>query len=235
MKNAFLLSLILLGACQSNQDTTSPVIQTITESVYASGVIKSENQYQAFATVNGIVDEAHAEEGAAVEIGSPIVSIMNDAQQLMTDNAKLSAEFNALGFNQGKLDEARSLVALTKSQMKNDATMLERQKNLWSQNIGSKVELEQRELAFENSKNNYASAKEKLEELERQLNYLSKQAQNNLLIRTKNIGDYLVKSKVKGKVYQMKLAKGEIVTPQIPIAIIGDDEKYLLEMQIDEL
>jgi len=43
-----------------------------------------------------------------------------------------------------------------------------------------------------------------------------------------------VKSKVKGKVYQMNLAKGEIVTPQIPIAIVGDDEKYLLEMQIDE-
>jgi multidrug efflux pump subunit AcrA (membrane-fusion protein) len=32
----------------------------------------------------------------------------------------------------------------------------------------------------------------------------------------------------------MNLTRGEIVTPQIPIAIIGDDEKYLLEMQIDE-
>jgi multidrug efflux pump subunit AcrA (membrane-fusion protein) len=32
----------------------------------------------------------------------------------------------------------------------------------------------------------------------------------------------------------MNLAKGEMVTPQIPIAIIGNDEKYLLEMQVDE-
>ena len=234
LKNAFLFLLILLSACQSKQDTISPVRQTITESVYASGVIVSKNQYQVYATVSGIVDEVFTDEGALVEIGSPILSIVNDAQRLMLDNAKLSAEFNALNLNRGKLDEARSLVALTKSQMENDASMFKRQKNLWSQNIGTKVELEQRELAYENSKNKYTSAKEKLNELERQLAYLSKQAQNNLLISNKNTGDYMVKSKVSGKVYQMNLAKGEIVTPQIPIATIGEDKKYLLEMQIDE-
>ncbi|MEO5601544.1 MAG: efflux RND transporter periplasmic adaptor subunit [Cyclobacteriaceae bacterium] len=234
LKNTFLLSLILSSACQSKKNIVSPVVQTITQSVYASGVIVSNNQYQVFATVSGIVDEVFADEGAAVEIGSPVLFIVNDAQQLLSDNAKLSAEFNALKFNRGKLDEASLLVDLTKSQLENDASMLERQKKLWSQNIGSKVELEQRELAFENSKKNYKSAKEKLEELERQLDYVSKQSQNNLLISNKNTGDYLVKSKVKGKVYQMNLAKGEMVTPQIPIGIIGDDEKYLLEMQIDE-
>ncbi len=234
VKNAVLLSLVLFSACQSKQDTIKPVIQSITESVYASGVIVSENQYQVFATVSGIVEEVFVDEGAAVEIGSPILLIANDAQQLVTDNAKLSAEFNALAINRGKLEEAKSLVDLTKSQMENATAMLARQKKLWSQNIGSKVELEQRELAFENSKNNHASAKEKLDELERQLAYLSKQAQNNLLISRKNSGDYLVKSKIRGKVYQMNLTEGEMVTPQIPIAIIGNDEKYLLEMQIDE-
>ena len=112
--------------------------------------------------------------------------------------------------------------------------MLERQKRLWSQNIGSKVTLEQKELVYESSKSNFESAVETLAELERQLKYLARQAENNLLISQKNTGDFLVKSKIKGKVYQMNLAKGEIVTPQTPIAIIGDDEQYLLEMQIDE-
>ncbi len=234
LPGAYLLLLILLSACKSKQDTISPVRQTITESVYASGVITSKNQYQVFATVSGIVSQVFADEGTAVEIGTPILSIANVAQRLMSDNANLSAEFNAVNFNRGKLDEASSFVDLTKSQMENDAVMLKRQSNLWSQNIGSKVQLEQRELAFKNAKNNYASAQEKLKELRKQLSYLSKQAQNNLLISDKNTGDYLVKSKVKGKVYKMNLVKGEIVTPQIPIAIIGDDEKYIIEMQIDE-
>ncbi|MEP7269466.1 MAG: efflux RND transporter periplasmic adaptor subunit [Saprospiraceae bacterium] len=234
LKNVFVLSLFLFSACQSNQEFISPVRQTITESVYASGVIVSKNQYQVFATVSGIVNQVFADEGASVEIGTPILTISNEAQQLTADNAKLSAEFNALDFNRGKIEEARLFVDLMKSQLDNDASMFERQSNLWKQNIGSKVELEQRELALKHSKNNYGSAKEKLKELEKQLEYLAKQAKNNLSISNKNSGDYLVKSKVKGKVYQMNFTKGEIVTPQTPIAIIGDDEKYLLEMQIDE-
>jgi HlyD family secretion protein len=234
MKNAFLFLLILLVGCQSNPKTIKPVIQNITESVYASGVMKSKNQYQVFASVSGIVDAVFVDDGASVEIGSPILSIVDDAQKMMTNNAKLSADFNALSVNRGKLDEARTLVNLTKKQMENNAALLERQKRLWAQNLGTKITLEQRELEYESSKSNYESAQEKLQELKRQLNYLSKQAQNNLLISYKNSGDYLVKSKIKGKVYQMNLRSGEIVSPQIPIAILGDEEKYLLEMQVDE-
>ncbi|AUC84632.1 RND transporter [Polaribacter sp. ALD11] len=234
MKCLFLFALIICSACQTKQDTISPVKQSITESVYASGLIVSENQYQVFATVSGIVDEVFADEGVTVEIGSPIISIINDAQRLISDNAKLSANFNAYNVNRGKLEEAKSFVDLAKSQMENDAIMLERQERLWAQNIGSKVVLEQKELTVKKSKNTYESAKEKLEEVERQLEYLSRQAKNNLLISNKNTSDYLVRSKVKGKVYQINISKGEIVTPQISIAIIGDDKKYLLEMQIDE-
>lgn len=234
IKNAFLFSLILLLGCRSDQETITPVIQNITESVYASGVIKSKNQYQVFSAVSGIIDEIFVDEGMAVKKGTPILSIVNDAQELMTKNAKLSAEFNALNVNRGKLDDAQSLVDLTKSQMKSDSSMLERQKRLWAQNIGMKVTLEQKELAYESSITKYQSAREQLEELERQLKFLSRQAQNNLLISDKNRSDYLVKSEAQGKVYQMNLTRGEMVTPQIPIAIIGDDEKYLLEMQIDE-
>lgn len=234
LKNVFLFSLILLAACKADQESIHPVVQDITESVYASGVIKSKNQYQVYATVSGIVKEVFVDEGSQVEIGSPILMVANDAQKLMMANAQLSADFNALNINRGKLDEARSNVRLAKSQMKSDSSMLERQKRLWAQDIGTKVTLELKELAYEKAITNYKSAKENLEELERQLKYLSKQAQNNLLISNNNTSDYLVKSKVRGKVYQMNLAKGEIVTPQIQIATIGDDEKFLLEMQIDE-
>jgi multidrug efflux pump subunit AcrA (membrane-fusion protein) len=233
-KNVFILSLILFASCQSDQETITPQVQDITESVYASGIIKSKNQYQVFATVSGIVNEVFVEEGAIVEAGSPILSLVNDAQKLMERNAKLSADFNSLYDNQGKIDEARARVNLTRSQMKSDSAMLERQKKLWAQNIGTKIALEQRELAFETSKSNYISAQENLKELERQLKFLSTQAQNNLKISSKNNSDFLIRSKIKGQVYQLNSSQGEIVTPQTPIAIIGDDNEYLLEMQVDE-
>ncbi|WP_229201293.1 efflux RND transporter periplasmic adaptor subunit [Arcticibacterium luteifluviistationis] len=229
-----LFLLIMLAACQSDQETMKPVTQDITESVYASGVLKSKNQYQAYATVSGIIHDVFVDEGAVVEIGSPLLSILDETQKLRTENLRLTNEFNALNINRGKLEEAKSYVNLTESQMKSDSINLERQKKLWEQNIGSKVTLEQKELAFKSAKANYKSAQEKLGELDRQLKYLSKQAQNNLLISNKSNSDYLVKSKVKGRVYQLNIEKGEFVSPQVPFAIIGDDEKYVLEMQVDE-
>jgi multidrug efflux pump subunit AcrA (membrane-fusion protein) len=234
VKYTFVILLFIVSACNSKQETLTPVRQSITESVYASGLIVSKNQYEAFATVSGIVNQVFVDEAAAVEIGTPLLSIANDAQQLTTDNAKLAAELNALNLNRGKLDEARSFVNLMNSQLENDVIMLKRQQSLWSQNVGTKVELEKRELALKNSKNSVKSAKEKLEDLERQLAFQSKQAQNNLQISRKNSDDYLLKSKVKGKVYQLNINKGEIISPQKPVAIIGDDKNYLLEMQIDE-
>lgn len=234
MKKTSLCLLTLLIGCRPDQETIQPVVQDITESVYASGVIKSENQYQVFATVSGIVSEVFVDEGTLVEVDAPLFFIANDVQQLMASNAKLSAEFNAIHVNRGKLDEARSLVALTKRQMESDSSMLERQRKLWVQNIGTKVMLEQKELAYKSAITNYNSANEKLEELERQLKFLARQAQNNFLISNKTTSDYLVKSKIKGKVYQVNISKGEIVTPLTSVAIIGDDKKYILEMQIDE-
>lgn len=60
--------------------------------------------------------------------------------------------------------------------MKNDSSLYFRQKNLWQQNIGTKVELEQRELAFQNSKASYYSSRVKYEDLKRQLNFTSSQS-----------------------------------------------------------
>mgnify|MGYP000005477457 CR=1 FL=1 len=58
MKNKLLfqisLLVIIMTGCSSQQETTKPVIKSITESVYASGFIKSQNQYEVFGKSNGV-------------------------------------------------------------------------------------------------------------------------------------------------------------------------------------
>ncbi len=228
------VTLSFLSSCGDKQVVISPVIQDITESVYASGVIKSVNQYEVFATVSGLISDVFVDEGSPVDIGSPIVLIRNDAQKLMAENALLLADYNSINSNRGKLVEAKILVNLTRNQMRNDSSLLERKRRLWKQHIGTKVSLEQQALLYENSKYTYEAAMEKSKELSKQLKYLSKQAINNLSITNTITTDYLVRSKIKGSVYQMNLAKGEMVTPQKQIAILGDSKKYLLEMEVDE-
>ena len=105
---------------------------------------------------------------------------------------------------------------------------------MWQQNIGSKVELEQRELAFQNSKSALYSARVKYEDLRRQLVLNAAQSQKTLQISSRLASDFTLRSDMNGIVYQLPKKKGELVTAQTPLAIIGDAEHFVLEMQVDE-
>ena len=136
--------------------------------------------------------------------------------------------------NQGKLNEAKLLVELAKNKMKNDSALFFKQKMLWQQQVGTGVELEQRELVFQNSKTAYYSSQVKLNDLKRQLDFTSSQSKKNLLISTKIESDYTLKSEIDGIVYSISKSKGEIVGVQTPLAVIGDAKNFILEMQVDE-
>lgn len=225
---------ILLFACKSKVEKIKPTIESISESIYASGIIKSENQYQAYASVNGIVENVYVSEGDSVKKGDPILSVSNEAQRLNKENAELAAAFSDINANQGKLNDAQLAVDLAKNKMKVDSALYFRQKSLWQQQIGTKVELEQRELAYQNSKNLYYSSVVRYNDLKRQLNFSSAQSKKNLLIAGKMESDYVLKSEIDGIIYSLTKSKGEIVGVQTPVAVIGDASRFILEMQVDE-
>jgi multidrug efflux pump subunit AcrA (membrane-fusion protein) len=233
-KIALLFIVVLTIACKSKKEKIKPSIESITESIYASGILKSKNQHQAYATVNGIINEVFVTEGDSVKRGTKILSIVNDAQQLNKLNAALSASLNDINANQGKLNEAKLLVDLARNKMNNDSVLWFRQKALWQQQVGTKVDLEQRELAYQNSKTTYYSARVKYDDLQRQLNFASAQSKNNLQISSKLEGDFTLKSEIDGIVYSLAKSKGEIVSLQTPLAIIGDARNFIIEMQVDE-
>lgn len=225
---------LLLISCNKKQEKTKPIIANITESVYASGTIKSQNQYQAFATVNGIIDNVFVKNGDTVHVGTPLFSIINDLQQLSKDNATLTEKFNDIKNNQDKLNDALLNIDLAKTKLKNDSSLLQRQKSLWQQDIGTKNELDQRSLAYESSKIAYSIAINKYQDIKKQLDFLSSQTKKNLQISEKQVGDYIVRSTVEGTVYNTLKEKGEAVSMQTPLAIIGSNKNFILEMQVDE-
>lgn len=234
MKQLLFISALFLFSCGKKAETIKPRVAPITESIYASGLVKSQNQYQAFATVNGIIQDILLNEGDTVKKGTPILTIVNDAQRLSKENAELAANFADLNVNQGKLNDAQQNIELAQRKLKNDSSLLARQQVLWQQNIGSKIELEQRELAFQNSKSALYSARVKYEDLKRQLVLNAAQSQKNLQISSRLASDFTLRSDIDGIVYQLPKKKGELVTAQTPLAIIGDAEHFVLEMQVDE-
>ncbi|MCX6180559.1 MAG: HlyD family efflux transporter periplasmic adaptor subunit [Bacteroidetes bacterium] len=232
-KILFLLPLAL-ASCKSDVDIIKPSVESISESIYASGIVKSKSQYQAFASVNGIIENIYFEEGDTLKKGDTILSISNETQRLNKENAQLNAAFSDFNANEGKLNEAELFVDLSKNKMKSDSILFMRQKNLWAQQIGTKIDLEQKELAFQNSKTLYYSAVVKRNDLKRQLDFTSLQSKKNLQISSNLEGDYILKSEIDGILYSLEKSKGEIVSTQTPLAVIGDAAHFILEMQVDE-
>ena len=228
------IAILMVFSCKSKVEKVKPIVQSISESIYASGIVKSKNQYVAFVTVNGNIDQIFVTEGDTVEKGTPILSISNQTQKLNKENAVLSAEFADFENNKEKLDDGKSIIAIANSKLKNDSALFFRQKALWSQQVGTKIEYEARELAYQNSKAAFYSAKVKYNDLQRQLKFNSSQSKKNLLISSKLEGDYTMRSDIDGVVYSLNKKKGEIVNPQTPLAVIGDAKNFILEMQVDE-
>jgi HlyD family secretion protein len=221
-------------SCGEKKETISPTEAPVTESVYAVGVIKSANQYQSFAMANGVIENIFVKEGDTVLKGMPLISITNDIQRLNRENAMLTAQFSDIQANQAQLEDALGMIKLQENKVESDSLMWARQNNLWKQNIGSKVDLERSELAFKNSKTAFKAAQNKYKELKRQLNLTSQQSKNNLKIVSNQENDFLLKSDIDGIVYKIYKKKGEAINPQVPLALIGAKENFILEMQVDE-
>ena len=233
LASMFLMSL-LIASCGKDLETTKPKYAEITESVYASGFVRADNQYQLVPTVNGTVQSILVEEGDIVKKGQPLIVLANLTQRLNKENAQLSAAFYDQDANKQKLEEARQAVALAREKLRNDSLMFVRQQVLYKQNAVSQVEFENRQLAFENAKNAYHSAVVRYNDLKRQINFSAAQAQKSLEISEKLESDFTLRSDIDGKVYSLNKEKGELVGPQTVVAVIGDPSTFVLEMQVDE-
>ena len=225
---------ILFFSCNKKGETTKPATENISESVYASGIIKTKNQYQVFSTVSGNISKIFVTENDRVKTGSPLMIISDETSRLNVRNASLASNYADLNANREKLVDLKNNIALAQSKCSNDSMLYIRQQNLWNQNIGSRFELEQKELAYQNSKTALQSAKIKYNDLLKQLELNDAQSKNNLAISRYRESDLTIKSEIDGKVYSLNKKRGEMVNPQTALATIGDATRFLLELQIDE-
>ncbi len=221
-------------ACKSKVEKVKAMQQNITESVYASGIIKAENQYQVYSNVNGIIQQFMVTEGDLVKVGTPLIAIQNETSKLNSDNAKLAAKYNDFDANQSKLNELKTSIDFAKNKFLTDSSLFVRQQNLWNQQVGSQVDLELKELSFQSSKSNLQAVLIRYSDLKRQLNFASQQSKKNLMIAEKQLGDFIIKSEIEGKVYSRLKEKGEMVNVQTPLAIVGSANKFKIELEIDE-
>ena len=239
MINKYLVVLILLFSlsCKDNNETIQPRKRDLTESVYSSVIIQPDSLYKVYAIVAGILDKNLVEEGDQVTKGQAITQIINNTPKLNTQNAKLALDLARENYNGSAaiLSGIEDEILAAKLQYKNDSINFFRQKNIWEQNIGSKVEYDTKKLKYQLSSNNLNLLKSKYDRTKNELITALKQAENNYktsLITTK---DFTVTSKINGKVYALNKNHGEIVSTMEPLASIGSANDFIVEMLVDEV
>lgn len=224
-------------SCSKQQDKILPIERDLVESVYASVSIQPDSLYKVYAIVSGIIDKNLVNEGDVVAKEQALVQIINNTPKLNTANTKLAlvlAQENYQG-STTILKTIKDEIAAAKLSFKNDSINFCRQKNLWNQKIGSKVEFDAKQLKYKLAANNLVLLKNKYHQTKNQLVTTLKQAENNYKTSLINTKDFTVKSKMNGKVYELKKEPGELVNFQEPIALIGSENSFIIEMLVDEV
>ncbi|MBL7756593.1 MAG: efflux RND transporter periplasmic adaptor subunit [Chitinophagaceae bacterium] len=235
MKWFFSVFAIVFIACNRKEENLiKPAVRNITESVYASGIVKSRNQYQVFSTVNGIISQKLVSEGDIVKQGDVLMVLANETPKLNTENARIAATYSSVAFGSDRLNEYRINSDLARKKMQNDSALFQRQQHLWNEGIGTRNELEQRELAWKNSQTAYQASVLQYNNLVRQIDCAAQQSLKNLQISNSVNNDYVIKARQNGRVYNILKEQGEMVNTQAPVAVIGDQDEFLMELQVDE-
>ncbi len=209
----------------------------LTESVYASATVQPDSLYQAYSIVMGILDRVWVEEGDEVHKGDRILQITNTSPELNLENAKLALQLAKENYNGNAavLHSIADEIQAAELKLQNDSVNYYRQKNLWDQNIGSKVEFDNRKLAFELSQNNLKLLKKKYQQSKNELETQLRQAQNNYQTSLTTTEDFTITSKIDGKVYAIYKNPGEIVNTVEPVAAVGRSDTFIVELLVDEV
>ncbi len=228
--------LILTSACNKNKKEINPERKDITETVFASGVLVPDNQYNLTSLTEGYITELNFEEGDIVK-KEQLLAVIDNKQN--TVNAAGADDLYKIALQNAQPDapalkQAKTNLELAEQKLKTDKKQADRYKKLLELKSVSESEYENIMLAYQSSKTNYEAAKE---------NYrlLKQQADQQLIIQKtqKNINTILenynkIKAVIGGKVYKKNKEIGDYVRKGDIIAVIGSPDNIYALLNVDE-
>jgi len=233
---SIIASLMLFNSCGKNSETTNPIRKNITETVFASGVLVPENQYNLTAQSDGYLISLHFEEGDIVKTGDLLATIDNKTYDINSHGANLLlkiAQANTSS-NAPALKQIEANMKATEQKMKQDELQANRYKKLHETNSVSKLEYENMVLTYENSKANYLAIMENYnlqkQLAEQQLINQQSQSEVNKVLQ----GNNELRAVVGGKIYTKMKELGDYVRRGEIIAVIGNPNNLYAKLSIDE-
>ena len=223
-------------SCGKKTITTQPVRKDITELVFATGVLKADNEYSLTAQAEGYITAIYFEEGDEFKAGKTMAVIDNKqtvVNATQSDKLLKIAMTNATA-SSPLFQQVKANVAAAREKIKQDEQQVERYRKLYESNSIAKVE-------YENMQLNLSNSTAALKVLEEQYNNLQIQANQQLEIQKQQTGvnnSIVVYNRVVtvvgGKVYKKRKELGDYVRKGDVIADIGNPAKIYAYLSIDE-
>jgi multidrug efflux pump subunit AcrA (membrane-fusion protein) len=232
-----IIVLIIISSCNAKKEKAKAIYLPLTEVVYASGNIKSYNQYTVYAAASGVLKNRYVNEYDLVEPGQLLAEINYEAGNYQIDNASALLEEAKRNISRDSpiLKQLDIDIQIARIKMLDDSINMERYRNLFKNNIGKKIDLEQQELNYFNSKSRYEALLLKRSDTEKSLITKYENAQYSYMISKAGKNDRILRSFIQGKVYFFYKKPGEMIQINDPIALLGDAHKFIAELIIDEI
>lgn len=235
--NLPLFLLLLFAACKNKEESIQAKRMDIHEAVYASGNIFPAEEYRVFSNADGNVLDLMVEEGDTVDKDQILMQIDRDVQLAKEKGSEViyGIANKNISSNSPALLEYEAALQTLALKYKNDSTNYVRFQNLYKQEATSKIELEKAQLTYNASKNEFLAKKKGLERLKNQLKVEYENAQIQYKLNTKDANNYVIRSMMKGRVYELLKERGEMVRRNEAVALIGDLGAPIVRLSIDEV
>ena len=236
MKKFATLTLVLLFVSCGKKEEVRPIRQDIQELVFASGQLEWDDSYNVIAQTDGVLGKVVFEVGQPVTKGMIIASIDNKVNEVNAESAQeqLVISNQNVTANAPALLQLEQNIQFAQSKYLQDKKQAERYERLQQNNIGSKVEYENAQLAAKNSLAN-------LKALQKQYDVLKQQAQQQLIASRAQLknnkvlqGYNSVVVAESGTVVKKFKNQGDYVKKGDIIATIGNQQKVEAVLNVDE-
>ncbi|NOQ74258.1 MAG: HlyD family efflux transporter periplasmic adaptor subunit [Crocinitomix sp.] len=231
-----LMSLFFIASCGQKSTETKPIRKDITETVFASGTLIPDDQYNLTSLSDGYLIQLNFEEGDTL-VENQLLAVVDNKQNVI--NAESANQLLAIAASNTKasapaLKQAKINIQLAEQKLIQDEKQVNRYKTLFESKSVSQLEYENILLNLENSKTN-------LNVLKENYNLLKQQAEQQLIIQKSQKDATIVNKKnneiraiIGGKVYSKKKELGDYVRKGDVIAEIGSPDNLFVLLNIDE-
>ena len=232
-----ILSTLLFFSCaNTNNQEIKPIRKNISEIVFASGSLESDNKYNLTAQTDGNIIKLNLVEGATVAVNQLVAVIDNKQNIISTNNAAEQlkiARYNNTD-NAPLLQQIKANIDAAKEKLSQDITQEQRYQELYNQSSVTKAELEKMQLSTKTSKANLAALEQQYKSVQQQNKQQYITQSNAVKGSVINQENNQVKIVAAGKVYKKVKQVGDYVRRGDVIAIIANENLLYAKLNVDE-